>query len=92
MSGRDEMELVGEETEEDSQVVLWADTPAFKECIVLKHQIERKVGLAPQGAALLIKEFRYRNETYFQLVCWCETGNAKAMEYVLKCQSAMPSN
>jgi len=65
---------------------------SHKECKAFINQLRRQFGDEPDGAKLRIKSNNHDFGTYYEVVCYFEEDNKKAIDYALKCEGKTPAN
>ncbi|MEZ6142950.1 MAG: hypothetical protein R3B84_20490 [Zavarzinella sp.] len=64
---------------------------ARTECQQYIQAIRAKLGQEPEGARLGIKSFTHDFGSYFEVVCYFEAENPKAVEYAYRCEGEAPT-
>ena len=63
---------------------------AKAECRRFIRNIRYVLGNEPEGAMLRVRSNNHDFGTYYEVACYYENGNDKALEYATKCESEAP--
>jgi hypothetical protein len=63
---------------------------AKAECKRYIELLRKIFGNEPDGARLAIKSFPHDFGTYYEVVCWFDTGLKESVEYAEKCEDEGP--
>jgi len=61
-----------------------------KECKRYIELLREKMGNEPVGARLAIKSFPHDFGNYYEVVCYYDDSNPKAVDYAFRCESEGP--